>query len=743
MATVTRRIGGIAVALALTAGVAVRAQVTTADIVGRVTDNTGAVLPGATVTVQHVATGVVRTTVTGDTGDYVFTLLPIGAYTVQIELQGFQTHAARTVLASGDRSRVDARLQLSGVAESVTVTAEAPLVQTDSSAVSALVTREAVQDLPVVGRNFVRFLSLVPGANEGTGNAFTGGERPDERRQTNAFSVNGALDNQNNVMVDGFDNNERQIGSIGIKPSIDAIAEIRVQTNLYTAEVGRTSGGVVNIITNSGTNTLSGSAFEFARSDRFDARNFFARTKPLLKQHQFGGSLGGPIQRNRMFFFADYEGFTQDQGIPYVLTVPTERMRRGDFSELSAVIYDPTTPVRTPFPGNRIPADRIDPIGQRLVNLYPLPTSPGLVNNYQTTSVKTQDSHTADLRVDHSTSAGSLFVRYSMNNVDTYIPTSCEIPGAEIQPGCSAGGGQFSGPNQTDAHAVHTSYASVLGPTLVSELRVGYTRLDIQSFPTNFGTNAAERLGLQNLNVDRLSSHLPNFTMIGYSDLGDFRFVPLLNLSDTWQFAGSLTKTAGSHTIKMGGGAILRDYALIQSPFATGGFRFDNRLTNSGRGGSGGNTIASTLLGFPSEVRLDRTTFDDPLYSTNEPHVYVNDDWRATSNLTLNIGLRYEVFTPISEREGRMSNFDPATGRILVGGRDGVSKSAGVKTDWGNISPRAGFAAMLPGDVVLRGGYGLSYFPAVYKSQGLLKNPPFISAYGLPPPRDAGGASRP
>src|SRR5205807_1623392 len=242
------------------------------------------------------------------------------------------------------------------VQESVLVTAESPLLQTDTATVSALVSEKAVQDLPVSGRNVVRLVQLVPGAFEGLTNSLATGNRPDDRRQTSAVSINGAMDNQNNHLIDGIDNNERSIGTVGVKPSIDAIAEVKVQTSMYTAEVGRTFGGVVNIITKSGGNAFHGSGFEFFRNDRFDARNFFATSipKPKLGQNQYGGSLGGPLIRNKTFFFADFERFDVTQGVTAVVTVPTAKMRAGDFSELSTVIYDLTTTPRAPFAGNII-----------------------------------------------------------------------------------------------------------------------------------------------------------------------------------------------------------------------------------------------------------------------------------------------------------------------------------------------------------------------------------------------------
>ena len=290
------------------------------------------------------------------------------------------------------------------------------------------------------GRNFIRLIQGLPGANEGLPNSLASGTRPDDRRQTSAISINGAADNQNNQLIDGMDNNERAIGTIGVKPSIDAIAEIKVQTSNYTAEAGRTAGGVVNIITKSGTNTFSGSAFEFYRNDRFDSRNFFSATKPLLNQHQFGGSLGGPLRTDRMFFFGDYEGFRQRQGVTNLVTLPTARMRAGDFSELSVPIYDPLTTPRTPFPGNQIPASRLNPIALKYMALLPPNTNGNLANNYASTTLRTQDSSTADVRIDYRfDNSQSMFVRYSYNNVDTFTPSACDATPEGIQPGCGGG----------------------------------------------------------------------------------------------------------------------------------------------------------------------------------------------------------------------------------------------------------------------------------------------------------------
>ena len=328
--TRTRQFVGLAVLATLSwwavTGTA-HAQVTTADVVGRVTDASGGALPGATVTLTNPATGETRTQVTVDTGDYTFGLVPIGSYTIKFELPGFNPYAASMRLSAGDRQRVNAQLAVGTLTETLTVTAQAPIIQSDSATVGALLPETAVQDLPLNGRNVIGLVRGLPGANEGLPNSLSSGNRPDDRRQTSTVSVNGQNDVLNNNLIDGMDNNERFIGTIGVRPSVDAIAEVKVQTNMYTAETGRTAGAVVNILTKSGSNDYHGSGYGFFRNEKYDAYEYFARRdqpKPRLRQQQWGGSFGGRIIRNKTFFFADYERYHQERGVTFVSTVPTD-----------------------------------------------------------------------------------------------------------------------------------------------------------------------------------------------------------------------------------------------------------------------------------------------------------------------------------------------------------------------------------------------------------------------------------
>jgi outer membrane receptor protein involved in Fe transport len=723
-----------------TAG-AVSAQITTADVVGRVTDTSGGALPGATVTITNPGTGQTRTQVTGDTGDYSFGLVPIGRYTIKIELQGFTPFTGAIQLSAGDRQRVNAQMAVGTLAETITVTGESPIIQSDSATVGALLTSTAVQDLPLNGRNVIGLVRMVPGANEGLPNSLSSGNRPDDRRQTSTVSVNGQNDVLNNNLIDGMDNNERYIGTIGVRPSVDAIAEVKVQTNMYTAETGRTAGAVVNILTKSGTNDYRGSAYGFFRNEKFDSYDFFARRdqpKPPLRQQQWGGSVGGPVIKNRTFFFADYERYHQERGQTFVSTVPTAAMRRGDFSELLArgiAIYDPLTSPRTPFPGNVIPSNRIDPIAQRFFNLYPTPTTGALGSNFTTSVNREQTSDTFDVRLDHRfTDTRSLYARYSDNGVETLVPGVFGVVDG-IDPGGAAAG--FGGPSLADAWGLHANYLEIIKPTLLFEVKVGKMYFNTESLPETFGQNVATSFGLQGINIDERTSGLPNFGVAGYTVLGDPRFVPIFLKNDTWQAQASLTNTRGAHSLRTGVAMVRRTFAPVQSNDGTGLYTFTAAPTNNGAG-VGGDAAAAFLLGYPFTVARAHLVVNTTL-DTWEPSVFFQDDWRASDWLTMNLGVRYDIFTPFTEADGEISNLDINSLQFLIPGQNGTGDTAGIKTDYGNIAPRFGVAATVREGTVIRGGYGISYFPSHMASNAVLRNTPFTYTYAATSLAGSGG----
>ena len=361
--------------------------------------------------------------------------------------------------------------------------------------------------------------------------------------------------------------------------------------------------------------------------------------------------------------------------------------------------------------------------------LLPPNTNGDLANNYASTTLRTQDSSTADVRIDYRFNNNqNIFVRYSFNNVDTFTPSACDATPEGIQPGCG-GGPAFPGQNNTKAHGTQVNYVRIFSPTMISEIKGGYLKADIQSLPLNYGSNLSQTFGIPGVNFDDVTSGLALMTLTGYSALGDSTFIPLIQVDDTWQVNAIVTKIFGEHNVRMGAGYIARQFTVFQSASPVGNFTFNTQLTDNGAG-SGGNAIASFLLGYPSQVARSHSLIY-PHYHTNEPNFFVQDDWRATSWLTLNLGVRYDVFTPLTEENNQLANFDPATRQDSGRGTERRSSdSANVKTDYSNIAPRLGFSATLPSSIVVRGGYGLSYFPGNMQSGAFMKNAPFVASYG-------------
>jgi hypothetical protein len=711
------------------------AQVNTTDVVGKVIDSNGAVLGGATVVIQNLGTNDTRTVETNDSGEYVFNLLPIGRYSIRIEAKGFKAFSVPGVdLAVGDRARIDAQMEIGQITDSVEVQAPVvPALAADSSTIGTVVTQEAVQDLPLNGRNYMRLAQLSVGAQEGPPNALSSGTRPDDRRLTSTLLVNGQTTLVNNNLIDGMDNNERVIGTIGVRPSIDAIAEFRVESNLYTAEVGRTAGGVVTIITKSGTNNFHGSAFEFFRNDIFDARNFFAAQKSELRQNQFGGSIGGPIRKDKTFFFGDYEGFRLRQGTPFTTLVPTLAEREGIFTGV-AQIYDPTNAKRTEFPNDIIPTNLINPIAKNFLALYPAPNANGVGYNFASSPLKTQNTSTFDTRVDNRFSdSDSFFARYSFNDVDTFTPAA--FPSVDgILPN---GGGSFPGPAKERAQSLQLNLLHALQSGILIEVSAGYLRSAIRSLPLNAGQNASQALGLPGANLgDADTAGLTSINLAGFTGLGDGGFLPLTQIDNSFQYGAAMTYARGSHNIKIGIGLIRRQFSIDQSANSRGSFTFNNFLTSLHN--VGGNSVASFLLGYPSSVARSNS-LDSPGYRSWEPNVYIQDDWRVKQWLTLNLGVRYDIFTPFTEVGNRISNFDPTTDSIVVAGQNGVSNTAGIATDFKDVAPRIGFAASVRPGLVIRGGFGLTYYPGNYTSVANLKNQPFNSSFAATSAGVSGG----
>jgi len=470
--------------LALSCALTLRlySQVASAELSGTVTDATGAAVGSAKVTATNVATNVERSTTSESNGSYIIPLLPPGDYVLTVEGSGFRKSIQRGItLQINQQAQIDVTLQLGQVSESVEVTAQAPLLQSESSSLGTVVNEKLVNQLPLNGRNFIQLATLSPGVT-GVGFAATGtimsGTRPDDRRPGTEIFSNGNREGSNNLLYDGIDDNERLTLSIVLRPAVEAVREFKIETNLYSADIGRNSGAVVDVITKSGTNQLHGSLFEFLRNSAMDARNFFSpkgTAFPSFRLNQFGGSFGGPVVipklyngKDRTFFFVDYEGYRRDSQSLALGNVPTLAMRRGDFSE-TATIYDPLTTrpnpsgsgfLRDPFPGNQIPSNRWDPITAKLINAYPAPTSPGRFNNYLANLIQHQVWNQGDVRVDHQASTkDNFFGRWSIQNTETRVPSTfppVSIPGLS-QPVGLGDEGSFAGTSFQPANMVSSA----------------------------------------------------------------------------------------------------------------------------------------------------------------------------------------------------------------------------------------------------------------------------------------------
>ncbi len=703
-------------ALSIFTGVpSARAQLTSGDILGTVTDQTGAVIPGAKVTLTNLDTGVKATTRTNQGGNYLFTLLLHGRYTVVIEAHGFkQVRFASLSLDAGDRLREDANLQLGAADETVEVSAAPPLLQTDSSAVTSVVGERSVEDLPMNGRNFINLVQIQAGVNEGPPNAISSGTRPDDRRMTSTISANGQSDLFNNEMIDGMDNNEREQGLLGVRPSIDAIAEVKVDTNAFSAESGRDAGAVVNVITKSGTNQYHGTAYEFFRNDIFDAdSDSFGATVPKNEYHQnqFGGSIGGPIVRDRTFFFGDVEDDRIVQQQPSTLfTVPTAQEHpNGGYVDF------------TDNGGARLPTSSLSPVGLAYLAMYPLPntgSSGALFNNYVAQPKQTHDSLTLDGRIDqHFKNSDTLFGRYSYNNVTTDVDGAFPAVSEDnmlIQPGGNLFG--FAGASITKAHNIMFDYIHMLSQDLVMDLTAGYTRIDIETDNLNNGKDASSAIGLIDANTSaapQTTGLMPlDFLADGYAAVGDSPFLPILDRNNTFQYMGSVTYTHGNHTIKAGGEFIRRQLNYYQSSFPLG-FTFFAGLT--------GNAMQDLLMGLPLGYMRGNTLIE-PGYRISEFGAYVQDDWRATHSLTLNFGLRYDIYGAITEAHNRYSNFDYPSLTMILGTQ---SPQVGIDTNFKNFEPRIGFSQSLGTKTVVRGGFGISSYPIAIQSEIQIPNPPY------------------
>ncbi len=699
------------------------------QLTGVVTDSSGAVVPGAQITASNLDTGASRSAETNEAGSYTIPLLPPGSYKISVNTEGFRTAVRENVsLQVNQAARIDFALEVGAVTETVEVTGTLPLLDSQSSSLGQVIESQAISDLPLNGRNFVQLAILGPGVN-GVGFSSAGtimsGTRPDDLRPGSELFSNGNREGSNNFLFDGADNNERLTLAITLRPSVEAVREFKIQTNMFSADQGRNAGTTVNVISKSGSNEWHGSAYEFLRNDTLDARQYFAKpdaAKPVFRQNQFGASFGGRVIPNKLFFFTNYEGFRKRQENTFVNTVPTAAMRGGDFSAVRD-IFDPSTGrvdsgtrsgyAIDPFPNRIIPSTRFDSVTSRLAQAYPLPQTAGLANNQITNPKDKQRWDQGDGRMDWNWNEKNVvFGRFSRQDTTTTKPSTfaaTTIDGLSTPVGLG-NENTFAGDSALKAYNVVGSWIRTFSPTWVMEARMGFNRFDlnfVQEGATE-GAKLGEALGVANANQGPMSDGIPIFSPSGYTGIGQTRSLPIIRTENALNPSLSFTNVRGAHNVKFGFDLAQRTLRQFQTNRGNGRFNFARTFSQDyNNTGSTGDAMASFLLGAASTIEQDFTLVF-PHIQSGEYSYYVQDDWKVTNRLTLNMGLRYEYDTRVTERDNQWTNFDVVTGKMLIAGFN-TDSNTGVHNDPNNFAPRFGFAYQVRPGTILRGGYGIFY----------------------------------
>jgi hypothetical protein len=716
-----RKTGQIVPVLFLTV-VAAMGQVDTGTITGTISDSQGARVGSATITFLEVATGVTTRTQTQSSGDFASPPLRPGDYKVTAEAQGFKTESrAGLTLRVQDRLRIDFTMSPGSVSENVEVNSELPEIQTETSSLGQVIMSRQITDLPLNGRDYTQLATLSTGVvrtssgtNGNSGGSSTGGQ--------NSFVANGTRGTLNNFLLDGIDNNSNDNGGLVLRTNVDAIQEFKLQTNGYSAEFGRSGGAVVNAIVKSGSNSFHGDVFEFFRNAALDARDYFedpTQKKASFKQNQFGGTLGGPVIRNKLFVFGDYQATRIRNPLNWVSKVPLPAERTGDFSApYEPIIVDPNTGL--PFPGNVIPTNRIDPISQAFMKLYPnpnqaveAPNPPNVGNNFIISPNESDTIDQGDGRIDYVASEKDrVFLRYSQSGRTDLRPAPL--------PGLANGGDSSTGIGYEDTQGASLGYTRTISTRSVNEIRIGFNHVHVRrGLPVGGTVLPAPELQVPGAPNDPRVNGLTLFSPGGgYRRVGDPRFAPTLLGSQERQITDVFTLIRGGHTIKVGGEIRWSQFNISQEAAPRGQFIFNGDFS--------GSPLADMLLGLPFTARI--STVIGLHNRQHVPSLFVQDDWKVTPRLTLNLGLRYDYFSPTTEKDNRQANFDYATGTIVVAGQGGASASL-VKGDKANFAPRVGFAwtPTSSGNTVIRGAYGI-----FFSGQEIRTAAPLQLAYNLP-----------
>lgn len=682
------------------------AQVSSGSILGYVYDPSGAFVSNAQITVLDASRSIVRKTTTDSSGAYSVAELTPAIYGVSASARGFQEATEpRVVVAVNTQARTDFHLTIAGSRNTVQVTAAVSPVQTGSAELGVVVAQQQIDSVPLNRRNFLQLALLAPGVAPPV--------QGSELSSFGAFSMDagGGREEYNNYLLDGVDNNDPYVNRYVVEPPVDSIQEFKVATNSYSAEYGRSAAGQVNVITRQGTNNFHGTVYEYLRNRVFDARNFFDPSeKPELVRNQFGFAVGGPIIRDKTYFFGSTDFFRDREGLSQLATVPTAAERGGNLSALNATITNPFT--GQTFSGGIIPPGSISAVGSKVLKMFPLPNLPGLANNYIASPVQHENDAEGTYRVDHHlTSLDDLTLRYSFGTVDLFEPWGGSANG-NASTNLTPGFGDFVRDHVQNAML---QYRRTQSARVVNTLSLGFNRFSRDLLPQNYNTDVGQQWGVSWLNIPSVSFGYPAINVAGFSGVGDNTTLPDYRHTNTYQVADSLALDRGPHLLKIGGE--FRDLQLngILYYFTRGELSFSGALSGSG--------LSDLLLGLPS-FGLQSQSNNPITLRTKAYNAYFEDDWRLSPTLTLDLGARYEYNTPPVDPTNRMSTLSFQTGQIVTVGTAGVSRS-GIQPDWNNIAPRVGLAWSPGKSFVIRGGYGIYFDSGMFEVNSAMDfNPP-------------------
>lgn len=693
------------------------AQTPTATLTGTIQDQTGALLPNVTITVVDVDRNVAQVTRSNESGSFVVPVLRPAKYSVVAELTGFRKFVQEgIVLQVSQVARIDIRLAVGPIEQTIQVQGATPIIETETSSRGSVIDQQEILDLPLNGRDYNQLALLSPGVLSPT-------PRLAIVNFKGAMNVNGNRAFNNAFLLDGVDNVAYSSSYRGenvqvVQPSVEALQEFRILTNASPAEFGNASGGVVNAAVRSGSNTIHGSVYEFFRNDVLDANNFFSNAfgaeKPIRQRNQFGGAVGGPLIRNRTFWFGAYEGLREREGVPQGRAVPTVQEKAGVFN---TAVVDPFVFGRPEFGRNAsgqwvIPSDRWDPVAARIVALIPDPNVPG-TNIYASTPVTRSRADQFDVRVDHAIAKSTrLFGRYSFMDSNVFRPAPL--------PGLAEGSyNDAFGSNDNRSQGVAVGLTHVFSNSLVVDFRLGWTRGDYFTAPPNDGVDGPALVGLQNVpNNPEIVGGLPKIGLQGYDAIGRHTSTPQFQTPRTWNPRVTFSWNHGNHSVKFGAEFLSIQTRINDLTAPIGAMNFANLFT--------GRAMGDLLLGLSSALALTSYSVIDQGQSVYSG--FVQDDYKITRSLILNLGLRYEYGAPLVERDNRLANFDPATGTIQLAKDGSIFERSLIHPDRNDWAPRVGFSYVPVPGWAIRGAYGVFYSHTVRQGrEGMLGfNPPHV-----------------